>query len=727
MHALLDNLSLATRLLGAPISPNALAAQVTRCRDGRIDLHSVIEVMRSVGFDIHLVQRKLESIAAEATPVLLMMTDEKIKVVDSIRTRGALRIYSIRSLDGTVEECTAAELEKDYIDYCWFIKPHGSADHRSELPEYTLPKAWFWKVMWRFKSYYIQVVIASIVINALAVVTSLYTMNVYDRVIPNKSYDTLWVMSIGVLISIALELLARTIRGALTDIAGKKADLIISSALFRRAMALDLVEKPASSGSYANNLRDFESVRDFMTSATLLALVDLPFTLFFVAIIGMVAGPLMWVPLLIMPVVLAVGLLAQIPLAKYTEESMKESSQRQGLAVEAIEGLETLKANNATNWAQERWERYTATASSASIKMRNISNLVVNFAMSLQQANTVVLIVWGTYLIHGDNPATNITMGALIAAVILSGRALAPLSQVAGLSIRVQQTMVALRGIDAISQRKTDRDPGRTYLSINKSEGAIVFNNVSFAYPRSANPCLKGISFAVKPGEKVAIIGRIGSGKSTTLRLAAGLYGPKEGVVTLDGVELRQIDPTDLRHQVTLLSQAPRLFLGSLRENLEMGRMDDFGNDEELVAALRRFRVDHIIKGHPRGLDMMIGEDGQGLSGGQKQIIGLARLTLHNPSVVLLDEPTSGLDQGSEIEALKGIQDWAQDRTLIVVTHRPQVLDIVSRIIVIDGGKIVLDGPKAQVLQTLAQGAQAAAPAAVPAGAAPVASIARAT
>jgi ATP-binding cassette subfamily C protein LapB len=534
-------------------------------------------------------------------------------------------------------------------------------------------------------------------------------MNVYDRVVPNKAYETLWALSIGVVLASLFEFAARMVRSRLTDIAGKKADLIISTALFRRMMAMDLADKPASAGSYANNLRDFESVREFMTSASLLALVDLPFLLLFIAVIYVIAGPLAWVPLLSVPLVVGAGLLAQAPLARYAQESMKEGSQRQGLAVEAIEGIETIKANNAANWAQQRWDHFTAATAAAGMKLRDVSNLVMGFAQWAQQLNTVALVVWGTYLVHSDNVAQRITMGALIASVILSGRALSPLSSVAALLVRFQQARVALRGLDAMVQRRTERDVERSYVSLSRIAGQIEFRQVSFRYGQGA-PVLNDVNLVIRPGEKVAILGRIGSGKSTLLRLAAGLYAPAQGNVLLDDVDMRQIDPADLRSQVSLLGQSPRLFFGTLRDNLQLGRMDRFSADDELIAALRRFGLDRVVQQHPMGLDLPIGEDGHGLSGGQKQIVSLVRLTLRDPKVVLLDEPTSGLDEMTEVAALRALAEWGQGRTMVVVTHRPSVLPFVQRVIVVDQGRIVMDGPRDQVLQRLRSGPATHAP-----------------
>lgn len=711
MKQIIETLSLATRLLGANLSVATLASHTLRTQDNSLDFSSLREYLKSEGFENTLSKRPLNEIPSLAVPVLLFLQNEEAALVTEIIEDDEGRRYKIHLPDDLTRWVTEEVLEKSYLQHCWFIKPRDSVDTRSELPEYKLPKAWFFKVIWRFKSYYYQVLLASFIINFLALVSSLYVMNVYDRVVPNKAYGTLWVLSLGVITAIIFELIAKLLRAYLTDIAGKKADLIISSALFRRVLNIKLQERPVSSGSYANNLRDFESVREFMTSASLLTLVDLPFLFLFIFVMFLVAGKLAFVPLTIIPVVIIVGLFAQIPLSRFINESMRESSQRQGLTVEAIEGLETLKTNNAFNWAQKRWDFFTAKSSASSIKVKNISNFVTNFTMMMQQLNTVFLVLTGTYLIHSDNPAEKITMGALIACVILSGRALAPLGQIAGLAIRFQQAWLALKGVNGIVERATDRDTERNYVTLSHIQGAVKFHQVSFGYSKDGEPTVNNLTLTLQPGEKVAILGKIGSGKSTMLKLAAGLYEPQHGNISLDDVDLRQIDPHFLRNQVVLLEQNPRLFLGTLRENLDLARMDGFSTDQDLLNALARFGLIDLIRQHPRGLDMPLGEDGLGLSGGQKQMVALARMTLKDPRVVLLDEPTTGLDQTSEVYALRALAHWCRSRTLVVVTHRSQVLQLVDRVVVVEEGKVVLDGPRDAVLKHLsAKDKQAAAP-----------------
>lgn len=389
MKHIIENLSLATQLLGANLSVATLTAHTIRTENMGLDFSSLREYLKSEGFENTLSKRSLREIPSLAVPVLLFLQNEEAALVTEIKEDSDGRSYKVHLLDGLTQWFSENELEEKYLNHCWFIKPRESVDTRSDLPEYNLPKAWFFKVIWRFKSYYYQVVLSSFIVNFLALVSSLYVMNVYDRVVPNKAYGTLWVLSLGVIAAIVFELIAKMLRAYLTDMAGKKSDLIISSALFRRVLNIKLQDRPTSSGSYANNLRDFESVREFMTSASLLTLVDFPFLFLFLFVMFMVAGKLALVPLAIIPIVIIVGLLAQIPLSRYINESMRESSQRQGLTVEAIEGLETLKTNNAANWAQKRWDFFTAKSASSSIKVKNISNFVTNFTMMMQQLNTV--------------------------------------------------------------------------------------------------------------------------------------------------------------------------------------------------------------------------------------------------------------------------------------------------------------------------------------------------
>ncbi len=690
-----------TALLGTPVSAETLAAGTIRTDASGVDFRSVGEFLRSEGFDNHLTCRTLESIPSLAVPVLILLKAQEAIVVVRIEGAGQGRHYHVLHPGGLRQRLSHDAMTAVYAGYCWFVQPQATQDLRSELPEYDMTGAWFYRVLWRFRAYYGQVIIASFIINFLALVSSLYVMNVYDRVIPNRSWETLWMLSIGVIAAILFECVAKLIRSYLTDIAGKKADLIISSALLRRVMSVKMSDRPASSGSYANNLREYESVREFLTSATLLAFVDLPFILLFIGVIGLVGGWLAVVPLTLVPMVILAGILLQRPLSRHINASMREASQRQGLLVEALDGIETLKLNNAVNWVQRRWDRYTACVARSSIQVKNTSNVIICFSTAVQQLNTVLLVILGTYLIHSEDPHNRITMGALIAAVILSGRALAPLGQIASLATRFQQARMAMQGVNEIVRRPVERENQTHYLALKNIQGEFHFSNVMFSYNPELPAALSNMSVCIRPGEKVGIIGAIGCGKSTLLKMMVGLYRQNKGEITLDGVAIQQLDPCFVRDNVFLLEQNPRLFLGSLRENLQLSRLPGSVSDVDMINAAGRFGFDRFIRRHPRGLDMQIGEGGQGLSGGQRQMVALTRMVLGSPRVVLLDEPTTGLDLQTEAVVLQGLSHWSRERTLVVVTHRLQVLNIVDRLIVMNEGRVLMDGPREEILKKL--------------------------
>lgn len=698
---IINNLSLVTKRLGYSLSPEILLAQTKRTEAKSFDYASLVNVLDSHQFDNQIIAIDLHKIPSIAAPFIMLLTNNESVVINKIKDGENGRYFEILTAENLRQTLSVQDVVANYSGYSWFIKRNIKSETRSEIDKYETSS--FWKIIWRYKKYYYQVIIASFVINILALISSLYVMNVYDRVIPNQAYETLWVLSIGVVLAICFEFLAKMLRSYLLDIAGKKADIVIIAILFHRVMEIRLDKRPASSGSYANNLRDFESIREFMTSASLLALVDLPFILLFIGVISLIGGYLALVPLTVIPIVLLTSILIQKPLAKGINASMKEASQRQGLAVESIEGIETLKLNNAVNWAQQRWEILTEKTAFSSIAVRNLTNFMVNFSAAMQQLNTVCLVFLGTYLIHANDVNSRITMGALIASVILSGRALAPLGQIAGLATRFQSARMALMGVRNIFSRPIEREDHKKYISPTSVNGALRLENVTYQYNKDGQPALNNISLEIKAGEKVAILGKVGGGKSTLLKLLTGLYEQQQGNISLDDLDIRQIDPIFLRSKIGMLTQKPRLFFGTLRENFDLARLDGYSNDDDLVNTLKRFQLDKIIRQHPAGLDMPLGEDGLGLSGGQKQMVALAQLTLHNPKVVLLDEPTTGIDVDTEKLVLDALEEWTKEKTLIVVTHKLPILRLVDRIIVLDEGKILIDGPKQAVLKALGQ------------------------
>ena len=651
--------------------------------------------------------RGLNQISELLLPVLLVLKDDQacvlLKRVDDKR---AVVLMPDTGMQEVV--VSLAELRDDYTGNCYFIKPHLKQDERSGIEVNEAPGHWFWSTLWRYKAYYLEAGLSALLINVLALAGTFFTMNVYDRVISNQAYVTLWTLATGVTIALLFEFTARILRGWLIDNAGKKADLVLGARVFRQALMSRLEYRAASAGAFANNLREFESLRDFVTSATLVAITDLPFLFLFVWVISLIAGPLFWVPLLAVPIMAIVAGLAQIPLSRYVTENMRESSLKHGLLVEAVEGGETIKALRAEGMMQGKYELSSALTARTAMKSRLVTSFVLNFAYVVQSLCTVVMVVWGVYII-GDG---KLTMGALIGSVILLGRAMAPVSSITGLAVRFQQARSALGMLNKVMATPTDREAVRNYLNKPKLTGNLATKDLCFAYSRDLPFAVKGVELQMVPGERIAILGRIGSGKSTLLKLLSGLYRPVRGSVIADGVDVQQIEPADLRRNVLYVSQEARLFYGTLRENLKAGNR--YVDDDTMVRVAAAFGVHSFAAAHPRGYDLMIGEQGVGLSGGQRQAVALARAVLADPQILLLDEPTSAMDNATEQSVMQALLQLGKEKTIVIVTHKLQLLSFVERVIVIDAGVRVADGPKNLVMQALSEGRVKGGPRAVP-------------
>jgi len=448
----------------------------------------------------------------------------------------------------------------------------------------------------------------------------------------------------------------------------------------------------------ANNLREFESLREFFTSGTLIALVDLPFVFLFIGVIFLVTGPVAVVPLVTVPLVVLAGIILQFPLRRVIERTHRESMQKHALLVETIDGLETIKATAAEGRVQRSWERFVGLTAESSGKARFLSGIATTFAQVSIQLCTVAVVIYGVHMII----AGDITMGALIAATILTGRALAPLSSIAGMLTRLQQSRVALRSLDTIMKAPVERPADKTFLHRPRLSGQIEIQNASFSYPGQESRALDGISFQVKPGERIGVLGRIGSGKSTIARLLMGLYEPADGAVLMDGTDLRQIDPADLRRNIGYVSQDNYLFFGTVRDNIAFGA--PHLDDKVVQRAAHIAGVSDFLRAHPLGFDLQVGERGMGLSGGQRQAIVVARALLLDPPILVLDEPTSNMDNSSEALFKQRLGQILPGKTLVLITHRSSLLTLVDRLIIVDGGKIVADGPKDEVLNALKQG-----------------------
>jgi len=690
-------LSMLAGLLQRPISPAALKAGLPHAEE-RFTPELAVRAAERAGIGARVVHRpKLKQILPVTLPCVLLLKAGNACILLNYPDDRTAEVI-VPEGGGRKVKLTLAELQEQYTGYVLFARPEFRFDERA--PEIRLkdPRTWFWGTLSQFWPIYSHVLLASVLINAFAIASPLFIMNVYDRVVPNNAVETLWVLAMGVATVFAFEFVMKNLRTYFVDIAGKNADVIIASRLLEHLMATRLDSKPPSTGAMANNLREFESLREFFTSGTLIALVDLPFIFLFVVVIWLVAGNVAFVPLVAIPVVILFGVLLQKPLRTVIERTQREANQKHALLVEAIDGLETIKASAAEGRVQRSWERFVGLTAESSGKARWLAGLATTFAQLSIQFTTVVVVVYGVHLIaQGD-----ITMGALVAATILSGRALAPLGAVAGMLTRLQQSRVALKSLDDLMKRPVERDDSKKFLHRPRLSGQIEFKNVKFSYPGQQTIAMEGVSFKIKPGERVGILGRIGSGKSTLARLMVGLYEPAEGSVLMDGTDIRQIDPADLRRNIGYVSQDNYLFFGSVRDNIAFGA--PHVDDETILRAANLAGVTDFLRGHPMGFDLQVGERGMGLSGGQRQSIAIARNLLLDPPVVLLDEPTSHMDNSSEAAFKNRLMQMLPGKTLVLVTHRSSLLSLVDRLIIVDSGRIVADGTKEEVLNALKQG-----------------------
>ena len=696
--SLLECLAILTRLHARPVSAEALAAGLP-LENHRLTPRLFVRAAELHGYSARVLKRAVRRISNLVLPAVLLLKDGKACVLTRLDASGSAQIIFPETGYGA-REVALADFTELYSGYCIFVQPKPRSDPRSDEESPAPSRSWFWGTLWRFKRYYLETMVGALMINVLTISTSLFVMNVYDRVVPNNAEATLWVLAAGVAIAIGFEFTARTLRGYLLDVVGKKVDLLLASALFRQALGIRMEARPSSAGAFASNLREFESLRDFFTSATLTVLTDLPFVFLFTWIISLIGGPIALVPLMAIPLLLIAGLLAQIPLSSLMHSHLAESSAKHGILVEAVEGVETLKTLSAEGALQRKWEHYTALTAQVGMRLRFISALMVNLSVLIQQVVTVLMVVWGVYRI-GEGA---LTVGGLIACTILGGRALAPLGQLAGLLTRYQHARSSLMTLNRIMALPTERPAERSFLHRPVLTGQMEFNDVSFGYPRTTIGVLHGVSFRIQAGEHVAILGRVGSGKSTTLRLMMGLYQSSSGSVLIDGTDLQQVDPADLRRNVSYVAQDVRLFYGTLRENVTMGA--PLADDEAILVASRIAGLDRLVAGHPLGFDLPVGERGEGLSGGQKQSVALARALLTASPAFLLDEPTSSMDHNTEQTFIAHFKKFIQSRTLVLATHKPAMLDLVDRLIVLDNGKVVADGPRDAVLQALTQPAQ---------------------
>ena len=702
---------------GRPRSPESLLSGLPV--QGRLAPDMALRALTEAGFSAGLVQRAVGDINELLLPAVLLLKQGDAAIVVARHADGATYDIVMPGREHHACQASEAELSAEYTGVALVATPRpqiegggsaGGAGLGAFGQEARLladpSRHWLWGTIRRFIPYYRSALLAALLSNVLMLVTGLVTSVIFDKVIPHQAFVTLWALAAGAGLALVFDLTARQLRTYLIDLAGRKADLLVGSILFRQTLALRMEQRPQSAGAYAHHLAQVEQVREFFASATLSAISDLPFILIFVAMVFIVAGPLGWVLVITIPLLLGGAALLQGAMRRATAAQMQQMADLHGVLVEAVDGIEDLKAAGAQGRFLRQYEDATAAQATSQLKMRRLTALTMNVAAVAQQAVTLVLLVWGVYLID----AKLLTGGALIGAVMFSGRALAPLASVVQLATRYQGARAAMRALDHVMQQPVEREPGKVYVPKRELTGQLALLDAGFAYPVPPLPgamaggqgplVLQRVTLRFKPGERVAVLGRIGSGKSTILRLLAGLYQPTQGQVEADGIDLRQIDPADYRARVGFVAQDPRLFSGTLRDNILLDRPAAEPGRLAEVAALTG--LDRLVTAHPQGWELPVGEGGSLLSGGQRQLVALARCLVTRPKILLMDEPTSSMDAQSEVAFLRQLRQAVQDCTLIMVTHRPAVLELVNRIVVVDNGRAVMDGPKDQVLAALA-------------------------
>ena len=591
-----------------------------------------------------------------------------------------------------------AELEALYSGFAIFVpRPENRADPRTENLVLATPRHWFWGVLREFAPVYRDVAVASFMVNLLSLAGPLFIMNVYDRVVPNNAVYTLWVLAAGVMLAYVVDFALRNVRSYFVDTAGRGADVIIASRLVDRVLHMRLDAKPESVGGLVNNMREFEQVRDFFGSTSLLALFDVPFLLLFILVVAFIGGPMVFLLLAALPLMLLFVWLVQAPFQRSVERQFKQNMHKNSLLVEMVSGLETVKSILAQGHLKHRWEGVVDAAAAESARSRRLASLAHTGTLFITFVLNAGVIVMGVYRISDGM----MTQGGLIACVILVGRALGPFMQLAAMLTNMQKARVALAALDHIVNLPLEESAGARSGTRGLSP-ELALEGVRFRYPGASGDVLRDVTLRIKPGEKVGVVGATGSGKSTLGRLCIGLYTPQEGAVTFGGVDIRQLDPAELRSRVAYMPQDNFLFYGTVRENIALG--SPWMDMKTLTLAAEAAGVAAFVAKHPAGYDMQVGERGMNLSVGQRQSVALARTLARFPEVFVLDEPSSNLDMHGEHRLMLRLQPLVKDKTLIIISHRPSLLALAERVVVMQDGVIVADGPRDAVLRALNRG-----------------------
>jgi len=706
MDSLLDCLVMFTKLYhkpfsaealtaGLPIEPGAESPELFSINNAKGLFSRAAE---RAGLKSSLVRRPLSQISPLQLPMIILLSNQSACILDRFSEDGEQAKIIMPAEEAIEQWVDVEDLSDEYIGFGFMVKKAFEYTDENSRTLHLQQKHWFWSTLKLSVPVYKDVLYASLLINLFVLASPLFTMNVYDRVVPNNAIETLWVFAIGVTIVYLIDTFLKFTRTFLLESAAKKSDIIMSSIVFEKVLDLKMENHPSSVGSFASNLKDFDSIRGFLTNATMAAIIDLPFAIIFLAVIGYIGGGIVLIPIITMIFILSYAFFIKKPLRESIESSHEASAKKSSILIETLSNIETLKSLGTLSQVQYKWEESTGEIAEKSLKSRMLSNSIPTITQLLIQINTVMIIVYGVYLIQDFE----LSMGGLIAIVILTGRTLAPMGQVAALMTNYEDTKTSYETLNEIISQPSERPSGKQFVERPDFSGHIEFVDVTFSYPGTEIPALKNVSFVIKPGEKVAIIGRIGSGKSTIQKLILGLYEPDSGQVLIDGIDIKQIDPADLRKHLGYVSQDIMLFRGTVKDNITYRATH--ASDGAMIRAAQISGTSEFVKKHPRGYEMPIGERGQGLSGGQKQSIGIARALLLEAPIMLFDEPSNAMDQITESRLLKNLDENLNGKTILYVTQKMTLLNIVDRVMVINDGKIFIDAPKEDALKQLQGG-----------------------
>ena len=707
LESLLDCLVIYTKVYHKPFSKEALTVNLP-IEQGK-DTPDLFTIGKSkglfsraaehAGLKTKIIQRKLDEISPLQLPLILVLKDHKACILDSFSSdKTKLKVVTTFENDIVETWHDKDQLEQEYLGYSIMLKKSFDTMTSDNKTIDVDQKHWFWSTIKLSSSIYKDVIFASIIINLFVLASPLFTMSVYDRVIPNNATETLWFFAIGVITIYVIDTFLKFTRTYMIEIAAKKSDVIMSSILFEKVLDLKMAVRPNSVGAFASNLRDFDSIRSFFTNATLVAMIDLPFAFLFLIVIYYIGGTMALIPFITIVLILIYALIIKYPLQESIKSTHEASAKKNSILIETLNNIETLKSIGIFGNKQWSWEEASGEIAKKSLHTRILSSSIPTITGLLIQLNTVCIIIYGVYLIQDFQ----LTMGGLIASVILASRTVAPMGQAAALITNYNDAKASYDVLNEIVSMPVERPNNKEFVTRPQFNGKIEFQNVTFTYPNCDIPALNNISFTINASEHVAIVGRMGSGKSTILKLILKLYEPDSGIIFIDGIDINQIDPADLRKHIGYTSQQISLFSGTVKDNIIFKA--SYASDTQMLKAAKISGVESFVRKHPRGYEMPIGEGGVGLSGGQAQSIGLARAILLDQPIMIFDEPTSAMDQQTEKKLLQNMQGYLNEKTTIFVTQKLTLLALVNRIIVIDDGKVHLDGTKEAVLSNL-QGA----------------------